>query len=63
LRHLPVDLDDSAKLGFVRLLDGTRTRDDLARQIAVQDGATAQAAMAKVSATLTELTRLGLMLG
>jgi SAM-dependent methyltransferase len=63
LRHYPADLEDASTLAFVTLLDGTRTRDDLAREIAAQAGETAEASMAKVLAALTELTRLGLMIG
>jgi len=63
LRHYPVALEDASALVFVTLLDGTRTRDDLAREVAVRAGATAEVAMAQVSAALTKLTRLGLMVG
>jgi SAM-dependent methyltransferase len=63
LRHYPADIEDASTLIFLTLLDGTRTRDDLAREIAAQAGATAQDATAKVEALLAELTRLGLMAG
>ena len=63
LRHCSVDLEDASSLAFITLLDGTRTRDDLAREVAAQAGATAKAATAKVSAALSDLTRLGLMVG
>jgi hypothetical protein len=48
---------------FVAPLNDTRTRDDLAREIAARTGATEEAALAQVSATLAELTRLWLMIG
>jgi 2-polyprenyl-3-methyl-5-hydroxy-6-metoxy-1,4-benzoquinol methylase len=62
LRHYPLNPDDASTLLFVTLLDGTRTRDDLAREIAEQGGMTEEVARAQVSSALTELGRLGLMM-
>jgi hypothetical protein len=44
-------------------LDGTRTRDDLAREIAARTGASEDAARTQVTATLAEFTRHCLMAG
>jgi SAM-dependent methyltransferase len=63
LLHYPHTFEDSSALDFVVALDGTRTRDELAREIAARTGAADGAARAQVSQTLTEFTRLGLMLG
>ena len=63
LRHYPLNPEGASTLFFVTLLDGTRTRADLAREIAAQAGVTAAVAMTQVSAALAELTRLGLMMG
>lgn len=61
LRHSSVELEDAAALRFVTLLDGSRTRADLARETAAP-GASPAAAAAQVEAALTSLTRLGLMM-
>jgi SAM-dependent methyltransferase len=63
LLHYPHTFEDPSALDFVALLDGTRTRADLAREIAARTGATEDAAMAQVLETLAELTRLCLMTG
>jgi SAM-dependent methyltransferase len=63
LRHYPVEIEDADTLAFVTLLDGTRTRDDLAREAIARKGVMAEEAVAQVSKALGELARLGLMTG
>jgi SAM-dependent methyltransferase len=63
LRHGSIEIEDSATRLFVALLDGTRTRDDLARELAARTGVTPQAALTQVSAALEQMARLGLMMG
>jgi hypothetical protein len=61
LRHYPVSVEDEATRAFLGLLDGTRTREDLAREIAPLAGA--GSAETQVAQALAELARLGLMAG
>ena len=63
LLHYPHTLGDSTSRDFLALLDGTRTRDDLARELAARTGATEEAARTKVTERLAELARLCLMAG
>ena len=63
LLHYPYTFGDASARDFLTLLDGSRTRDDLAREIAGRTGATREAAMAQVSAMLAEFTRHCLMTG
>lgn len=63
LRHSALEPEGASTLLFVTLLDGTRTRDDLAREIAEHAGLTTEAAKAQASGALIQLARLGLMAG
>jgi SAM-dependent methyltransferase len=62
LRHSPIQLEDAAARAFITLVDGTRTRDDLARQIVAQTNAAEEVAFSQVSAALASMTKLGLMI-
>jgi len=62
LRHTSIKVEDAFALSFVTLLDGTRTRLDLAHEISTRVGQPPEAATALVSAALKDLTRLGLMM-
>lgn len=63
LRHSAVRIEDAATCAFVTLVDGTRTRDDLVREIVQQTGAAAEVASVQLSAALTKMAKLGLMMG
>ena len=63
MRHTPIKIDDEASRIFVTLLDGTRTRTDLANAILARESISAELAAARVSTALAELTGLGLMVG
>ncbi len=63
LLHYPYTFDDDSARDFLVALDGTRTRDDLAREIAARTGASEEAARAQVSERLAEFTRHCLMVG
>jgi SAM-dependent methyltransferase len=62
LRHSPIQIEDAATRAFITLVDGTRTRDDLAREIVAQSNAAAEVALSQVSAALASMTKLGLMM-
>lgn len=61
LRHEAIKAENAATRLFVAALDGTRTRDDLAREFSVRTGVTPQAALTQVSGALEQMARLGLM--
>ncbi len=63
LRHKPVHLTDAGARAFVALMDGTRTRAELARAMADQPGVTEEKAAARLPEGLAEMARLGLMMG
>ena len=63
LLHYPYTFDDPSARDLLMALDGTRTRDDLAREIAARTGASEDAARTQVTATLAEFTRHCLMAG
>lgn len=62
LRHKPVQMEDAAVRAFVTLMDGTRTRDDLAHEMATRTGIAPAAATARTAAAVDGLARLGLMM-
>jgi hypothetical protein len=63
LRHKPVRMEDADVRAFVTLMDGARTRQDLARQMEGRSsGIAAAAATARTEAALVEMARLGLCL-
>jgi SAM-dependent methyltransferase len=61
LRHTPVHIEDEPLRLFLTLLDGTRTRDDLAREVATRTGLAPARAAEQAAAALAELARSGLM--
>ncbi len=63
MRHAPIQIEDAFSGVFVTLLNGERTRDDLARAIAARTGLSLEVALTQVSTALAELTRFGLMVG
>lgn len=63
LRHKPVHMTDAGARAFVALMDGTRTRAELARAMADQPGVTEEKAAARMSEGLAEMARLGFMMG
>ncbi len=62
LRHKPVQMEDATARAFVTLMDGARTRDDLARQMGGRTGIAPAAAAARTLAAVDDMTRLGLMM-
>jgi SAM-dependent methyltransferase len=63
LRHKPVHLMDAGTRAFVALMDGSRTRGELAAAMADQPGMTADKVAARMPEALAEMARLGLMMG
>jgi hypothetical protein len=63
MRHAPLRVDDEAFRIFVTLLDGTRTRTDLANEVFARETISSDLAVARVTMALAELTRQGLMIG
>lgn len=61
LRHKPVQMEDAAVRAFVTLMDGARTREDLAREMAGLTGIAPAVATARTSAAVNDMARLGLM--
>ena len=67
LRHKPVRMEDADVRAFVTLMDGARTRQDLARQMEGRSGIAAAVATARTEAALGDMAlgdmaRLGLCL-
>jgi SAM-dependent methyltransferase len=63
MRHAQIKVDDEAFRMFVTLLDGTRTRTDLANEVFAREAISPDLAAARVTMALAELTRQGLMIG
>jgi hypothetical protein len=63
LRHKPVQMENAMSRAFIALLDGTRTRQDLAAAVAEQARMSFDTAREKVPGALAEMARLGLMMG
>jgi hypothetical protein len=63
LRQASVRIEDALTLGLIALLDGTRTREELAREIAARAGVAREVALAQVATLITDLARLGMMVG
>jgi len=63
LRHKPVRMGDAASRAFVTLMDGSRTRAELAQEMAKRTGVAEDIAAARVPAALAEMAKLGLMMG
>lgn len=63
MRHAPIRIDDARSRIFVTLLNGERTRDELAREMVARTGLSADVALTQVSEALAELARSGLMIG
>ena len=61
LLHKPVQMEDAAVRAFVALMDGTRTRDDLTREMAALTGVAMMDAVARMPKAIAELARLGLI--
>lgn len=62
LLHRPVRMEDAAVRGFVTLIDGARTRQDLARAMAAETGVAADEVLKRTHAAVNDMARLGLML-
>jgi hypothetical protein len=63
LHHTLVSLEDAQVRAFIALLDGTRTRADLAREIAAGHNVPATVAATRVSEALAALARAGFLPG
>jgi SAM-dependent methyltransferase len=63
LLHKPVQMEDADVRAFVTLMDGARTREDLAREMARQTGVAPAEALARTRAAVDHMARLGLMIG
>lgn len=63
LRHKPVHMTDAGARAFITLLDGTRSRADLASAMAEQTGMSIDTAAARLPGALAEMARLGFMMG
>ena len=62
LRHVAVDIGDATGLSFIAGLDGRRTVGQIAADMAVELGASAEQIKPQVVAKLGDLARLGLLL-
>jgi len=62
LRHTMVDVDDEFSRGFVASLDGSRTRAEIARDVAGRFNLTPEAAMAPLGVLLDVLARAPLLI-
>jgi hypothetical protein len=63
LRHKAIRMEDEGSRDFIGLLDGTRSRADLASEMSSRSGLSREQAEAKVTTALAEITKLGLMMG
>jgi SAM-dependent methyltransferase len=63
LLHKPVQMEDAEVRAFLTLLDGTRTPDELAREMAARTGVAPADALARTDAALDHMARLGLIMG
>lgn len=61
LRHKPVRMEDTASRVFITLMDGNRTRADLAQEMAKRTGVAEDIAAARMPQALAEMAKLGLM--
>ncbi|SRR5579871_17596 len=63
LRHTAIEIADPESRHFITLLDGTRTRTELATEMARHTGAPTELVAARLDGVLTGLARSGLMMG
>jgi SAM-dependent methyltransferase len=61
LRHIAVLFEDPSDRALMAMLDGSRTREDLAREVATRQGLSPEAAFAQASKAIETMTTLGLM--
>jgi len=63
LRHIAVLFDDPIDRALIQLMDGSRTRDDLSRELAARTGVATDTALAQTSAAIAKMANLGMMAG
>ena len=63
LRHNVILVEDASVRALVPLIDGTRTRADLAGEIAQRDEASVEEAAARLDEILAKFARFGLLAG
>ena len=61
LRHTMVDVDDEFSRNFIATLDGTRTRQEIARDVGPAFGHTAESAQAPIEVLLGVLAHAPLL--
>jgi SAM-dependent methyltransferase len=62
LRHIAVLFEDPADRALIQLMDGSRMRDDLARELAARTGVSAETGVAQVSSGIAKMANLGMMM-